>query len=95
MLAAAVGRVSGSDVQSLPAPLMSGDVHSPLERVYAMSTPLPIRPATMSFRLATLALAVSLLISVLPAHADDYDTCVKGCIGDGGSSSECHRVCEE
>ena len=27
--------------------------------------------------------------------ADDYDTCVKGCICEGGSSSECHRVCEE
>ena len=60
-----------------------------------MSTPLPIRPATMSFRPATLVLAVSLLISVLPAHAVDYDTCVKGCIDEGGSSSECHRGCEE
>ena len=27
--------------------------------------------------------------------AVDYDCCVRGCIGDGGSSSECHRVCEE
>ena len=27
--------------------------------------------------------------------AVDYDCCVKGCIGDGGSSSQCHRVCEE
>ena len=27
--------------------------------------------------------------------ADDYDTCVKGCIGDGGGFWECHRVCEE
>ena len=27
--------------------------------------------------------------------ADDYDCCVRGCIGDGGSSSQCHRVCEE
>lgn len=60
-----------------------------------MSIPLPIRPAIMSFRLTSLALAVSLLISVLPAHADDYDTCVKGCIDEGGSSSECHRGCEE
>ena len=25
--------------------------------------------------------------------ADDYDTCVKGCIGEGGSSSQCHKVC--
>ena len=27
--------------------------------------------------------------------AADYDTCVKGCICEGGSSSQCHRVCEE
>ena len=27
--------------------------------------------------------------------AVDYDTCVKGCICEGGSSSACHRVCEE
>ena len=27
--------------------------------------------------------------------ADDYDTCVKQCIRDAGSSSFCHRVCEE
>ena len=60
-----------------------------------MSSPFPIRPAVMSFRLATLALAVSLLISIPPAHADDYDTCVKRCIDEGGSFSQCHRVCEE
>lgn len=60
-----------------------------------MSSPLPIRPAAMSSWPATLVLAVSLLISVLPAHADDYDTCVTGCIDEGGSSSECHSVCQE
>ena len=27
--------------------------------------------------------------------ADDYDCCIKLCIDEGGSSSECHRVCEE
>ena len=27
--------------------------------------------------------------------AVDYNTCVKGCVCEGGSSSECHRVCEE
>ena len=27
--------------------------------------------------------------------AADYDTCVKMCICEGGSSSQCHRVCEE
>ena len=27
--------------------------------------------------------------------AVDYDTCVKCCIHEGGSSSQCHRVCEE
>lgn len=60
-----------------------------------MSSPLPIRPAVMSSWLATLVLAASLLTSVPPAHAADYDTCVKGCIDEGGSSSQCHRVCEE
>ena len=27
--------------------------------------------------------------------ATDYDTCVKCCIDEGGSSSQCRRVCEE
>ena len=27
--------------------------------------------------------------------AVDYDCCVKLCIDEGGSSSECHRICEE
>ena len=27
--------------------------------------------------------------------AVDYDCCVKLCIDEGGSSSECHRGCEE